>query len=308
MEGKRHPGGGFRKNMKTEDPTRIHWDVKRDIKRFLVVSLMAVLMSVNIKTFVRTGGLFPGGATGLTLLIQRSVLIFLNIHLPFSLVNILLNSIPVYIGFRFIGKKFTLLSCWMIVLSGIVTDMIPGYVITQDILLISIFGGIINGFVISMCLLMNATTGGTDFISIFLSERKGMDSFNMILMMNAVILVLAGLLFGWDKALYSIIFQYASTMVIHMLYRKYQQVTLFVVTDRPREVCDEISQISHHGATILEGMGSYLHKRRNIVYSVVSGAEAGQVVRAVKKLDEKAFINQINTKQLQGRFYYRRED
>lgn len=86
----------------------------------------------------------------------------------------ILNAIPVYIGFRFIGKKFTLYSCLMIFLTGIFTDLIPGYAITYDTLLISIFGGMINGAVVSLCLVMGATTGGTDFIAIFLSERKGM--------------------------------------------------------------------------------------------------------------------------------------
>ena len=83
--------------------------------------------------------------------------------------NVILNAIPVYIGFRYIGKKFTGYSCLMILLSGILTDLLPGYSITSDTLLISIFGGIINGSVMSLCLFGNATTGGTDFIAIFLS-------------------------------------------------------------------------------------------------------------------------------------------
>ena len=68
--------------------------------------------------------------------------------------------------------------------------------------------------------MMNATTGGTDFIAIYLSDKKGVDSFNIVLGLNAVILAAAGILFGWDKALYSIIFQYASTQVLHVLYKK----------------------------------------------------------------------------------------
>ena len=80
-------------------------------------------------------------------------------------------------------------------LTNILTDILPAYAITYDILLISVFGGIINGFLISLCLMMNATTGGTDFIGIFLSERKGVDSFNVILGFNAILLIVAGLLF-----------------------------------------------------------------------------------------------------------------
>lgn len=281
---------------------------RQDAKRVIVICAAACLMAVNIKSFVRTGGLYPGGATGLTILIQTICERFLGIFVPYTVINLLLNAVPIYMGFRFIGKKFTLFSCLMIVLTSFLTDIIPAQVITYDILLISIFGGIINGLGISMCLMMNATTGGTDFISIYLSEKKGVDSWNMILGINIVILSIAGLLFGWDKALYSIIFQFASTQVLHILYKRYQKQTFFIVTDKPEEICDAIFAVSNHGATILEGKGSYEHCERNVVYSVVSREEVKRVVQVVKKTDEGAFINQVKTDELSGRFYQKPTD
>ena len=283
-------------------------NIKRDIKRFSGMTLAAVLMAVNRKTFLKTGDLFPGGANGITLLITRSADVFFNVKLPYTLVNLILNFVPIYIGFKFIGKKFTLFSCWVIFFAGFMVDIIPGYVVTEDILLISIFGGMINGTVISICLLMNATTGGTDFISIFLSEKKGVDAFNIILAGNAVVILIAGFLFGWDRALYSIIFQYVSTTVIRILYRKYQQITLFIVTDHPNDVCDMISNISNHGATTWKAEGYYNHSDRTLVYSIVSSAEADKVVSAIKEIDKSAFINLIKTQQLLGNFYRSREE
>lgn len=278
-------------------------EAKESIKKILVICLASFLMALNIKSFVRTGGLYPGGATGLALLIQRAADMFLHITIPYTIVNILLNAIPVYIGFRFIGKKFTMYSCLMIVLTSVLTDIIPGYAITYDTLLISIFGGLINGFVIGLCLHMNATTGGTDFIAIYLSEKKEIDSWNVVLGINVVILAAAGVLFGWDKALYSIIFQYTSTQVVHILYRKYQHETLFIVTNKATEVYEVISKMSNHGATIMEGEGSYEHQERKIVYSVVSSAQSKSIIREVKNADPHAFVNAIKTEQIAGRFY-----
>ncbi len=278
-------------------------EAKDSIKKILVICFASFLMALNIKSFVRTGGLYPGGATGLALLIQRAADMFLHITIPYTIVNILLNAIPVYIGFRFIGKKFTMYSCLMIVLTSVLTDIIPGYAITYDTLLISIFGGLINGFVIGLCLHMNATTGGTDFIAIYLSEKKEIDSWNVVLGINVVILAAAGVLFGWDKALYSIIFQYTSTQVVHILYRKYQHETLFIVTNKATEVYEVISKMSNHGATIMEGEGSYEHQERKIVYSVVSSAQSKSIIREVKKADPHAFVNAIKTEQIAGRFY-----
>ena len=278
-------------------------EAKESIKKILVICFASFLMALNIKSFVRTGGLYPGGATGLALLIQRAADMFLHITIPYTIVNILLNAIPVYIGFRFIGKKFTMYSCLMIVLTSVLTDIIPGYAITYDTLLISIFGGLINGFVIGLCLLVSATTGGTDFIAIYLSEKKEIDSWNVVLGINVVILAAAGVLFGWDKALYSIIFQYTSTQVVHILYRKYQHETLFIVTNKATEVYEVISKMSNHGATIMEGEGSYEHQERKIVYSVVSSAQSKSIIREVKKADPHAFVNAIKTEQIAGRFY-----
>lgn len=278
-------------------------NAKEDTKRFAVVCLAAAIMALNIKTFVRTGGLYPGGATGLTLLIQRSAELFFQISLPYTLVNVLLNAIPIYIGFRYIGKKFTLFSCLEIVAASILTDLIPGYVITYDILLISIFGGLINGVCISLCLAVGSTTGGTDFIAIFLSEKKGIDSWNIVFGLNVIILGTAGILFGWDKALYSIIFQYTSTQVLHILYKKYQQQTIFAVTDHADEVYEAIAETCNHGATIIKGEGSYERKERKVVYSVVSSAESKHVIRAIKEADPHVFINVVKTDQISGRFY-----
>lgn len=278
---------------------------KEDGKRILVICLAAVISAVNMKTFVQTGGLYPGGVTGITLLIQRVFEMFFHITLPYTLVNILLNSVPFYIGFRYIGKKFTLYSVLSIMLTNVMIDILPSYIITYDILLICIFGGMINGAVVGLCLLMNATTGGTDFIGIYMSEKKGVDAWNIIFGFNMVNLAVAGMLFGWDKALYSIIFQFASTQVIQMVYKRYQQKTLFVVTDQPRKIYRIIAKMTHHGATIMDGEGSYGHQLHKVVYSVVSSEEIKPVVNAIREADPQAFVNVVRTEQVSGQFYKR---
>lgn len=285
----------------------IKWE-KRDLKRAVVVAIAAVLMALNIKTFVRTGGLYPGGATGLTILIQRIAQQYFGLDLPFSIINILLNAFPVYIGFRYIGKKFTLFSCEMILLTSVMTDLIPGRPITYDTLLISIFGGLINGAVMTMCLRVNATTGGTDFISIYMSQKTGADSFNTILGFNAVILLAAGYFFGWDKALYSIIFQYTSTQTLHLLYRNYQQETLFIVTDKWDEVKNMIHDTTHHGATIWAAEGGYKEEWRNVVYSVVASSDVKRVTAEIRKIDPNAFVNSIPTTRITGHFHQEKRD
>lgn len=280
-------------------------DAKIELKRYGCAVIAAVIFAVNIKTFVKAGGLYPGGFNGLTLLIQGICQEFAGIEVPYTLINITLNAIPVFIGLKYIGAKFTLSSCVVIVLSSILTDLIPAQPITYDPLLISIFGGLINGFVISLCLIGNTSSGGTDFIAIYFSEKNGQDIWNYILYGNAVILLAAGLLFGWDKALYSIIFQFTSTQVVQMLHQRYKKHTLFIITRHPDEVYEEISKLSHHSATRINGTGCYSGDNTAMIYSVVSREEAKILVKKVIEVDPQAFVNIIKTDFINGRFYYK---
>ena len=257
---------------------------RNTIQRIFLVIIASFVMAANIKIFVRAGDMFPGGFNGLTLLIQRTASQYFHIEIPFSLINLLLNAAPALISFIYIGKKFTVYSGLMIVLSSILTDILPSLEITSDPLLIGVFGGIINGCAISLCLFARATSGGTDFIAIFFSEKKGIDTWNYIFIGNVIMLVVAGLLFGWEKALYSIIFQFASTQVLHMLYKKYQKCTLLIITDKPTEIYEIIQANTHHDATLFRGVGCYEGKEKNLLYSVVSAEETKHITDQIRKL------------------------
>lgn len=279
--------------------------IRKVVKRVSFIVIAAALMATNINTFVHTGGLYPGGATGLTVLIQRVGEMYLHVKPPYTVINLVLNALPIYVGFRFIGKKFTAYSCLMILLTNLFTDIMPGFTITYDILLISIFGGMINGFAISLCLMVEATSGGTDFISEYLSMRRGIDAWNTSLVINVFILAAAGLIFGWDKALYSIIFQFLSTQVIHIFYKKYRKETLLVVTNQAEPVCKAIFAITNHGATVIPASGAYAHAQRDVVYSVISSTDTAKTVNRVRQVDPMAFVNVIKTEQVYGTFYHR---
>ncbi len=283
-------------------------NILNDCRRTVLIVIAAFIMAINIKSFVRAGNLLPGGFNGLTLLIQQIGTRFWGITIPFSLVNFSLNAIPAIIAFRHIGKKFAGYSCLMIFLVGIFTDIFPGWPLTNDPLLICIFGGIINAFAVSICLRASATSGGTDFIAIFFSEKYGIETWNYIFIGNCIILLIAGYLFGWTEALYSIIFQYTSTQFLHMLYTRYQKQTLLIITSKPDEIYEQIRKNTNHDATLFKGIGCYKKHECNMLYSVVGRDEIKPMVKKIKQIDKDAFINTMNTEQITGRFYQKPND
>ena len=271
--------------------------------RLFVVVIASILFAWNLCCFAKTANLFPGGFSGLSLLLQEIIFNFLHIRIPYTIFNIVLNLFPIYIAFKYIGKKFTIYSILTIFLSSIFVDILPQYIFTQDILLVSVFGGLINGFAISLCLNVGATTGGTDFISIFLSQQKGIDAWNYILLGNAIMLIIAGTLFGWPIALYSIIYQFCSTQIIQMLYKRYKKETLFIISDKSDKIYHAIKELTNHDATLFKGIGCYEEKEKTLVYSVINAESKRQLIPLIRSIDPHAFINIVKTEELSGRFH-----
>ncbi|MBQ5441852.1 MAG: YitT family protein [Firmicutes bacterium] len=281
---------------------------KKLIIKYFLLTVAAAIFAFNLKSFIRTGNLIPGGFSGITVLIQQIGRQFFNVEIPYSLVYLPINVIPAYIGLRYIGKKFTISSFYVVVLSSILTDIFPDVTITYDALLIALFAGIVGGIAAVICLSAGSSGGGTDFISIFLSEKKGIDAWGYILAGNIVLLVAAGLLFDFDRALYSIIYQYVITTVLGAFYKRYQQDTLLVVTVKPQEILQKISELTHHDGTILSGEGGYSGEKKYVIYSVIGRDQADKVIKAIKEIDEGAFTNVIQTEQVNGRFYMTPKD
>ena len=277
----------------------------RDLITVGCVIIGSLLCAININTFINAGGLFPGGFTGLTVFIQRCAEKYMNLQVPYSAVNFALNAIPAYIGYKTVGKKFTLYSCVMIVLTGVFVEILPVTNITEDILLITIFGGILQGVALGIALRGNASSGGTDFIAMWISQRTNQPAWNYILAMNAVMLVAAGYLFGWNAALYSIIFQFCSTQVINFVHTRYKRMTLFIVTSNPDIVIEEIQNSTHHDVTRLEGIGTYYGRPRTMLYTVVDSQNVKGLVTRIREIDQTSFVNVTKTESVEGKFYQR---
>lgn len=277
----------------------------KDLVTVLCVVVGALLCAININTFVDAGDLFPGGFTGITVFIQRIFAKYMHMHISYSMVNFTLNAIPAYIGYKTVGKKFTFYSVIMIILTGVFVEILPSINITEDLLLISVFGGILQGIALGIALRGNASSGGTDFIAMWISKKTNQPAWNYILAMNAVMLLAAGFMFGWNVALYSIIFQFCSTQIVNVVYTRYKRMTIFIVTSQPDIVIEEIQNSTHHGVTRLEGIGTYYGKPRTMLYTVIDSANVKGLVTRIREIDYTSFVNVTKTESIEGNFYQR---
>ncbi|MCR4627920.1 MAG: YitT family protein [Treponema sp.] len=287
---------------------RIQEGLLYEIRRILLVCCGAIVMGFNLSTFVPAAGMIPGGFTGFGRLAQMLFAKYAGKNIPFSPIYYTLNLIAVVICFKYIGKKFTLYSLLMIFLSGLLADLIPNYEVTHDVLLCSVFGGILNALAISLCLMAGATSGGTDFIAIYVSEKYNKTAWNYIFAGNVVMLATSGFLLSWDSALYSIIFQFTSTQILNHLYTRFQRMTLFIITNKAQILYNLIRDNTHHTATLFSGTGCYSGEKRDLVYTVVGNQDLRKLLPLVKQADPQAFINFIPSKEILGRFYKKPTD
>ena len=188
--------------------------------------------------------MYPGGLSGLTILIQDIFGKFLGIPIPYGRLYLLLNLPTVWLGFRKIGKKFTLYTLITIATVTVLTELIPPYTITADPLLISVFGGIINGAAIAVALAAGATTGGTDFVSIYLTENSPVDGFSVILgflllIYSIVMKVRYGAPAGYTTLIVVMCFMFAILFILVGIIGQYIGVLFQEIKGRPIYLIEE---------------------------------------------------------------------
>ena len=278
---------------------------KDHLTTLLLITLSALLMSFSLNVFISAGQLFPGGFTGLTIIITRIVARDFSFTIPFGLLYIILNIYPTVLVYKHVGKCFTRYSVLHIFFVSIFTTVLPHFAVTYDIFLIAIFGGVLSGFGASLALHGHASGGGTDFIALYISNKTHRSAWHYILYGNIALLVIAGLLFGWEQALYSMIYQFVATQVINSMHNRYKLVALTMFSAIPDAVIAAILEHSRHGVTKLWGEGGYSKDPRAMVYMVVSAYEESDVIALAKSIDPGIFINVTKIEKVYGNFYQR---
>ena len=272
------------------------------IKQILGVSLGALFSAMAIRFFVRPADLVPAGAGGVSiLLIKESARIF-NITLSYGVVYLLINAAILLLVYKKLGKKFITLSFLHVALTSLLVEILPGFQMTNDKILLAIFGGVVNGIGSSLALRMNGSAGGTDFIAIYYSMVKNKPMWDKIMMFNIAVLMYSGWRYDWSLALYSIMYQMASTKIIETYHNRYKLSSLSIITSHPDAVTEKVLQITRHGITKLDGIGVFKNKYKAFLYMVVNEFEAGQIIGAIKEPDPKASIEISSVERIEGNY------
>ena len=278
-------------------------DQKKLITMTLAVVVSALLQAFALTSFSVPSGIYPSGITGLSRLVSDILKDYCGINLPFFYLYMLINIVLAALVFKHIGKLFTIFSVLQTTLVSVLSSFLMEFDILSDPLLIAIFGGLINGFGISLALTNGASSGGTDFLSIYYSNKFHRSMWDYVFGFNCAIILLAGFLYGWEIAAYSIIFQYASNQIISKRHKRYTHQAIIIVTKKPQEVIDSILHNVRHGITKIDAKGAYRGDDEVMLYTVVNAFQTSEVVKYALQGDPKAFIETRNTLNVYGNYY-----
>ena len=278
---------------------------RREVRYTITLSaviLSALVQSYVLQVFARPSGIISGGFTGLAMLVERLGELR-GFHIPMQVTMLLLNIPVAILCCKGISLRFTAFSLVQVALCSLFLQVFTFRPIFNDEVLNVIFGGVIWGASIVIALRGNASTGGTDFIALYISNRTGMSIWTWVFFGNAVMYCIYGYVFGWKYAGYSIIFQFISTRMIGSFHHRYDQVTLQITTVKGPEVIDAYIHHFHHGISCVEAYGGYSKKKMYLLNTVLSSYESTDAIHLIRHVDEHVIINVLKTQRCVGRFY-----
>lgn len=272
-----------------------------------VITIVAVIASALLQTFViqafiRPANLLSGGFTGVAILIDRITSLY-GYSFSTSLGMLALNIPVAFLCSKSISVRFTFYSMMQVFLASFFLKVLHFQPMFNDVMLNVVFGGFLYGIGIVIALRGNASTGGTDFIALYVSNKTGRSIWEYVFAGNVLILCISGFIFGWIYAGYSILFQYISTRTISAFHHRYERVTLQITTSKAEAVIRAYIAHYRHGISCVDAVGGYSHKKMNLLHTVVSSYEVPDIVALMREEDPHVIVNMIKTENFYGGFY-----
>lgn len=275
-------------------------------KEFLMILLGVTILALGINWFTSPLGLVTGGLSGVTIIVKEVSMKYLGFEIPLWITNFVLNVPLFIISIKQRGLGFAKKSLWSVVLLSVAlwyTEFIPNLLNANgDLLLGGVFGGAIIGLGIGVVLKSGATTGGTDMLATIIKYKHSRFPIaNVMLMIDAVIILAGLLIFGSTKAMYAIISVFITSKVITsvlegMNYAK----AVFIMSEKNNDIAEAIMHKIPRGVTGLKAQGMYTKQDKEMLFVVVSQKEITKLRELIKGIDENAFVTIADVREVLG--------
>ncbi len=260
--------------------------IKREIKRYIFLFMGSILAAIGLEIFLIPNNIIDGGVVGISIIASYLT------KLPLSIFLFVLNIPFLFLGYKQIGKTFVFSSLFSIISLSVwvsVFHPIPG--LTSDVLLASVFGGIILGIGVGIIIRYGGSLDGTEMVAIIINKQTAFSVGEMVMFFNIFILSSAGLVFGWDRAMYSLIAYFIAFKVIDITIEGLDEAkAAFIISEKAEEIAEAITARLGRGVTYIDGKGGFSKNEKKILYSVVTRLEVSKLKSIIYDKDESAFV------------------
>ncbi len=254
---------------------------------YLMMQAGAFLAAFALEEFLVPNNLIDGGVVGISIILAYLA------ELPLGVLIILLNLPFIVFGYRKMGRDFLVSTVYSVIsLSLWVTVLKPVPEVTNDFFLASIFGGVILGSGVGIILRYGGSLDGTEIVALTLTKKLGYSVGEIVMFFNIFILATAGLVFGWDRAMYSLVTYFIAYKIIDLIVEGFDNSkALYIISGKSEAIRRRIIEDMNHSVTVFNGSGGFSRADCEILYVVISRTELYRLKQLVFQTDERAFIS-----------------
>lgn len=273
-----------------------------NIKKLVIVISCSFVFALSMNFFLIPANIFSSGFSGLSQLLSRLLNDFFHVHISVGVIFFLLNIPVAILGWKKVGKSFTIYSFLSVLFTSLFLSLLPIYSLSNDILLNAVFGGVIGAIGVGFTLRYGASTGGMDVVALVISRWKDEPVGKYTMILNSIIIVTAGYMYGWEQALYTLVVLFATSKVIDLIHTQSQKLTAMIITSEDEELKKEIFQRLTRGVTIVPAKGAFSNEDKKLLITVISRYELFELKKIVESTDSNAFTSILKTEAVIGRF------
>lgn len=260
--------------------------IVKNVKKIVFLFIGSILAAIGLEIFLVPNQIIDGGTTGISILLSHIT------QVPLSIFVVILNLPFLYIGYNQIGKTFALSTLFSISsLAFWISYFQPIPELTNDLFLAAVFGGIIIGVGVGLIIRYGGSLDGTEIIAIILDKKTGFSVGEVVMFFNLFILACAGLVFSWDKAMYSLVAYFVAFKMIDITIEGLDESKgVMIVSDSPDEIADALLARLGRGVTVLYGEGAFTGDKKKVLYSVITRLEIAKLKSIIHEKDKNAFV------------------
>ena len=270
---------------------------------FLLITVGATLAAIALEIFLVPNNIIDGGIIGISIMVS-----YIN-KIKLSVLTFVLNIPFLILGYKQLGKSFLIKAAYaMIVLSLLLEELKPVPELTNDVLLATVFGGLLLGIGVGFVIKFGACLDGTEVVAILINKKTSFSVGQVVMFLNFFIYSTAGFLFGWDRALYSILTYFITFKIIDMVSEGFEQAkAAMIITNHGEEIANSIYKHLGRTVTMLEGEG-LISGKKVVLYAVVTRIEIPELKRIVAADDYSAFVTITDVNEIVGKHIKKKKE